>query len=116
MNALVTVFFSVVGVVVIQGQGVSVCDTVTCINGFCTVNALNQAVCQCEPGYKPSGTPRICVDIDECVEYDTLCNQQTGCCNFLGTYSCLPCSAFRQRQQQQPIPYSLLRLLADKRK
>ncbi|ESO97080.1 hypothetical protein LOTGIDRAFT_239217 [Lottia gigantea] len=101
-------------IVMANGQVVpGVCDTVICINGFCSVNALNQAVCQCEPGYKPSGTPQICVDIDECVEYDTLCNNQAGCCNFLGTYACLPCSAFTNKQAR--IPNSLLRRISDRK-
>ncbi|KAK2145710.1 hypothetical protein LSH36_662g04050, partial [Paralvinella palmiformis] len=62
-------------------------------NGTC-INLPGSFACDCASGYEAFG--ERCVDIDECLEFPTICGdiQTTVCINIEGSYNCLCLEGF----------------------
>nr|XP_020443833.1 adhesion G protein-coupled receptor E1-like [Monopterus albus] len=70
-------------------------------NSVCT-NTIGSYDCACAVGYKPTNPTQqpsktnICIDINECVEYNTTCGPVCNCTNSIGSYFCKCYRGYRE--------------------
>ncbi|XP_026208819.1 LOW QUALITY PROTEIN: adhesion G protein-coupled receptor E2-like [Anabas testudineus] len=57
--------------------------------------------CACAGGFEPTQPAQdpspinACIDIDECVKYDSICGPNSNCTNLIGSYNCTCLSGYR---------------------
>ncbi|WP_338872367.1 MXAN_6577-like cysteine-rich protein [Myxococcus stipitatus] len=64
--------------------------TETCDDGNILPGDGCSLLCQVEPGFRCTGAPSVCTDIDECAEGTDTCAPAEVCVNLPGSYLCLP--------------------------
>ncbi|XP_060946744.1 adhesion G protein-coupled receptor E2-like [Limanda limanda] len=69
-------------------------------DSICT-NVPGTHNCKCQPGYEPTDPElepdqiNICIDVDECVQFNGICGPYSNCSNIIGAHLCFCFSGFR---------------------